>query len=384
MNESATKQHPTRVSVIVPTYNRAKFIGESLDAILAQLHTQDEVIVVNDGSQDDTADVLSAYTDRLRVVTQENAGKSAALNRALPDVSGDLVWIVDDDDIVSSDARDRLVSALESAPEAGFAYGRHDRFFDDENTGSRHTLDTGYWYESSPAEFLCATLEDFFAHQPGMMVRKEIYEHVGPFTPIYSEDYDMLIRLALVAQPVAVPGILFHQRQHDGTRGTAADPIRIDQRDTAWIKASRDIVTKYMDELPLQMFVPERALIDGLTRRRARIQRGVIFARHGLWVRSVEEFELAAEEALDALMPAERELLRRVSGSKFGTQTFLSDRDAQRAFTRLAASSAIGRSIVRRIGKSFAWRARTAVQNGRYATALQYAQRVIDMWILGR
>ena len=384
MSSGNSKSKQAAVTVIVPTFNRANFIGESLDAILPQLQDDDELIVINDGSSDDTLAVLAAYGDAIKVISQGNSGKAAALNRALLDASGDLIWIVDDDDIVTDDARARLVAALESAPRAGFAYGRHDRFVDSDTTGERERLETGYWFDCEPGTFLCATLEDFFAHQPGMMVRKSVYDNVGPFSSVYSEDYDMLIRLAVDAQPVKVPGIVFHQRQHAGVRGSATSPIRIEERNQAWIKSSRDIVEKYMADLPLELFLPERVIADDVAYRHALFQRGVIFGRHGLWSKAANAFVEAVRQLDTALGQRDVALIRRISQSKFGMSSFLDDRSAHNAIIDLAKINPTGRAVVRAIGRSLVWRAREARRQRRWGTALRYTWWVWRLWIFAR
>ena len=72
------------VSVIISTFNRARYIEEALDSVLAQSHPVAQVIVVDDGSTDDTAKRLQRYGSRIETIHQANAGKAAALNRAMP------------------------------------------------------------------------------------------------------------------------------------------------------------------------------------------------------------------------------------------------------------------------------------------------------------
>lgn len=372
------------VTVIVPTYNRERFICESLDAVLAQLKDHDELIVIIDGSKDNTEKILATYAGEIRIIAQENTGKPIALNRALREAKGDLIWIVDDDDIVAPDARARLIDALKEHPEAGFSYGRHDRFYDDEETRQRHRLDTGYWFDCEPEEFLCATLEDFFAHQCGMMVRKSLYDEVGPFEDVFSEDYEMLIRLALATLPVQVPGIVFSQRQHSGVRGTASSPVKIEQRDAAWRTNSQALVKTFMDKLRLEYFVPGRQLSSDALRRQAFLQRAVIFGRHALWLEAAHACREAATCSDAPLTSKEVEILSRISFSKYEAASFLEANEAQQVFSKLAKQSASGKHITRTIGRSFVWRMREAFRSGESGLGSKYLRRVIQMWILGR
>lgn len=88
-----------RVSVVVPTYNRAHSIGAALDSILAQDPLPDEVIVVDDGSTDNTSDVLAAYGDRITVLRQKNAGAAAARNAGIRHATSEWVAFLDSDDL---------------------------------------------------------------------------------------------------------------------------------------------------------------------------------------------------------------------------------------------------------------------------------------------
>src|SRR5262245_55635717 len=106
-----------RITVVVPTYDRAHYLGESLDSVLAQTLPAAEVIVVNDGSTDRTEEVLARFGDRLQVLRTPQGGKSVAVNAALAVAKGEYVWILDDDDVAMPDALERLVAPLESAPE---------------------------------------------------------------------------------------------------------------------------------------------------------------------------------------------------------------------------------------------------------------------------
>lgn len=106
-----------KFSVIVPAYNSEKYIEETLDCLLSQTEKDIEVIVVNDGSSDSTADILSRYSkkdSRVVHVNQENAGVSAARNNGIERANGEYIIFIDSDDLLSADALEKLYSALKS------------------------------------------------------------------------------------------------------------------------------------------------------------------------------------------------------------------------------------------------------------------------------
>ena len=87
-----------RISVIIPTYNRAWILKEAVDSVLSQEHASFELIVVDDGSTDETQDLLKPYEAALTVIRQENRGVSAARNRGLLEAKGSLIAFLDSDD----------------------------------------------------------------------------------------------------------------------------------------------------------------------------------------------------------------------------------------------------------------------------------------------
>jgi glycosyltransferase involved in cell wall biosynthesis len=87
------------VSVIIPTYNRVQYICEAIDSVLAQTYNNTEVIVVDDGSTDNTRDIIQQYDSKVKYIFQNNAGPSAARNNGIKQSSGELIAFLDSDDI---------------------------------------------------------------------------------------------------------------------------------------------------------------------------------------------------------------------------------------------------------------------------------------------
>ena len=109
-----------RFSVIIPTFKRAELLGDAIRAALAQTHTNREILIVDDGSPDDTRNVASTFGDAVRYYRQENKGKSAALNLGISASTGDAIIVLDDDDLLPPQTARR--------PAADFSFGRFVRF----------------------------------------------------------------------------------------------------------------------------------------------------------------------------------------------------------------------------------------------------------------
>ena len=305
------------VTVIVPTYNRAHYLDECLSALLGQSVQPRQILVVDDGSTDDTAAVVGAYGARVEYLRQPNAGKASALNLGLGAAVGADVWIFDDDDVADPDALKLLHTALHQTPGAGFAFGHYDNFTDGPD-GVRHSTSVPL-PRFEPAELTCALLERCFLFQAAMLVRRELYAEVGPFDTgfIRAQDYEMLTRLVRHARGVHVPGVIFHQRQHAETRGTATHVI---DGATVWEKQKAfdaQVLTKVHRTYPLQAYLPgtpgeltPAQTIDALLRRAS------VTARKKLWTLAGDDFEraaaLAVQHGIGHVEAAAAAMLRRV------------------------------------------------------------------------
>jgi len=115
---------PGLASVIIPAYNAAAYVAEAIDSVLAQDYPLVEIIVVNDGSKDNTLDVLRGYGDRIRVVDQANAGPPKARNAGLHAVRGEFVAFLDADDVWSPSKLSAQIAHLAAHPDVGTVYTR--------------------------------------------------------------------------------------------------------------------------------------------------------------------------------------------------------------------------------------------------------------------
>lgn len=110
------------VSVIIPTYNRAKLLVEAVESVLRQTYRDFEIIVVDDGSTDDTEERIQKYSDRLVYIKQQNAGVNVARNRALSAAKGEYIALLDNDDLWFENKLEIQVKLLDQHQDAGFLF----------------------------------------------------------------------------------------------------------------------------------------------------------------------------------------------------------------------------------------------------------------------
>jgi glycosyltransferase involved in cell wall biosynthesis len=187
-----------KVSVVIPTYNRAHFISDAIQSILTQSFRDSEIIIIGDGSTDNTAEVVSAFP--VIYSCEENKGVSVARNRGIELAQGEYIAFLDSDDIFMEDALAKGVEVLDKHPEVGFSCGQ--MYIADE-MGRILKL------EKAPLKHSCVRQgkEDIrelliFGHHfttSTAMVRKSCLDEVGLFDPSFSygsEDIDLFVRLA--------------------------------------------------------------------------------------------------------------------------------------------------------------------------------------------
>jgi glycosyltransferase involved in cell wall biosynthesis len=186
-------------SVLLPTYNRAGLIADAIDSLLAQTTLPSEIIILDDGSSDATAEVCASYGHKLTYVAlSANGGKSAAINRGLAMAQGDFVWIMDDDDIAPPHALSALLAPLIADDTLGFSYGALQKFRTGKR-GERIFERVAAQRSNAPLSLFVNLMEDcFITGQPCVLFRRNILNDLAPFdeTVLSSVDYNILLEVA--------------------------------------------------------------------------------------------------------------------------------------------------------------------------------------------
>ena len=187
-----TRSKKPKVSVIIPTYNRGWILREAIDSVLAQDYTDYELIVVDDGSTDDTRKILDSYGRDIIVLQQPNKGVSAARNRGIAESRAQLVALLDSDDIWLPQKLTRQVAFFKSNPDALICQTEETwvRNGVRENPKKRHHKISGMIFEPSLA--LC------LVSPSAVMIRRTLFDTVGLFDESLPacEDYDLWLRVS--------------------------------------------------------------------------------------------------------------------------------------------------------------------------------------------
>ena len=199
------------VSVIIPVFNGEKTISETIKSVLEQTLSDFELIVINDGSQDSTLDILTNIHDsRLQVFSYKNAGVSASRNRGFSHSSGEFIAFLDTDDLWTTDKLEAQLKALQEHPQAAVAYSWTD-----------HIDESGQFL--SPACHLTVNGDvyarlltgNFLTNGSNALIRAQALTEIGGFDEslTHAEDWDVWLKLAARYHFVAVPypQILYRQ-----------------------------------------------------------------------------------------------------------------------------------------------------------------------------
>ncbi len=264
---------PPSISVIIPAYNSAQYIGATLESVRAQTVEDWECLVVSDGSTDGTAAVAERHAEadpRIRVIRQPNAGRASAANNGfgLASPASEYVTFMDSDDVWLPDALEALHDALLKHPEAAAVSGLAD-FIDEKGD----PLETGWFSEqgrrrfgvkgkkvavlepSEPTTFISLAWATSIWPPGVLLARRKAYELAGPFDPAMwpSDDWDITIRLSRNGDIVFLDRIVLLYRRHGSNSS----------RDAEKIERARDAVRFKTFYAPRNTPEQQRLLVQG-------------------------------------------------------------------------------------------------------------------------
>jgi glycosyltransferase involved in cell wall biosynthesis len=194
------------ISVIIPTYNRAERLGKAIDSVLNQSHQDFELIIVDDGSDDNTAEVIAGYSSGIIYLRQDNSGPAAARNRGIEKARYDLLAFLDSDDWYAENKLEAQMEAMQQNPSYLISHTQETWYRNGNilNQKVKHRKKSGDIFKQSLE--LCAV------GMSTVMVRRETFERYGLFDEDLPccEDYDLWLRVSaeqeflLVEEPLTL------------------------------------------------------------------------------------------------------------------------------------------------------------------------------------
>lgn len=179
------------ISVVIPAYNASAWIAETLQSVLDQTRPADEIIVVNDGSTDDTADVARSFGDAVKVIDQPNGGPPAAYNRGFDEATGDYAAMCPADDLWDPRKLEWQDEVLTREPAVDILFGRA-RFFGQSDDVHPHPSGEGVLERDS---FMRELYAADIVPAPTTVVRLDLHRRLGRFDEsLPSEDYEFWMR----------------------------------------------------------------------------------------------------------------------------------------------------------------------------------------------
>jgi glycosyltransferase involved in cell wall biosynthesis len=224
------------IPIIIPAYNAGPFLGQTLSSLVSQTIGDWEVVIVDDGSTDDTADIASNYAkndSRIRLLCQGNGGLAAARNRGMSEISlaAERVIFLDADDVCEPEALEILTATLDATPSAVAAYGLARSITADGAPFRPGVLESWSrqrvgvkgrnlvaWRMSEPTTLSVLAYQNVIATPGTVLIKCEALRAAGAFDPAMSpcEDWDMWLRLCCLGEMAFANRVVLNYRVHVG------------------------------------------------------------------------------------------------------------------------------------------------------------------------
>lgn len=229
-----------KVSIIIPVYNGSRYLREAIDSALAQTYKNIEVIVINDGSNDNgkTENIAKSYGDRIRYFHKENGGVASALNLGISKMTGEYFSWLSHDDVYYPNKIEAQVDFLKNEKKCIVLYSDYD-YIDSESTYLR----TNRIGHIEPENFQLALITGWPIHGCTTFIPKRCFLECGLFDEKlrYTQDYDLWFKMAGKFQFKHIPNVLIQSRLHE-EQGTLTTDSRLNYE-------SNHLYKRFLDHL---------------------------------------------------------------------------------------------------------------------------------------
>jgi glycosyltransferase involved in cell wall biosynthesis len=255
-----------RVSVVIPTYNRASVLGRAIDSVLAQTYTNFEVIVVDDGSTDNTQELLSKYEDRIVTITQPNAGVSCARNNGVLKSSGEWIAFLDSDDSWLPNKLELQMKYIDSNPRYNLVHGEEIWIRNGKRVNPKNK------HAKSGGDIFLRSLELCLISPSAVILKKDLYNRMEGFREDYEvcEDYDLWLKICSLEEVgfITTPIINKFGGHEDqlSRKFFAMDFWRV--KSIKWILENRDLSIEKREHAKEVLLQKTEVLINGYNKHK--------------------------------------------------------------------------------------------------------------------
>lgn len=207
---------PPLVTIVTPSFNQGRFLGRTIDSVLAQSYPRIEYIVMDGGSRDESVEILKSYGNRFVWTSEPDGGQTDAINKGFARSSGDIRGYLNSDDTLAPGAIERVVAFFRDHPEADLVYGTADYIDEQDRVIGR--------YRTEPYSFP-ALMRDCIVCQPAAFWRTAIAQRIGPFNESlnFAMDYEYWLRIARAGGVIEhIPDTLAFSRLYPETKTLSA------------------------------------------------------------------------------------------------------------------------------------------------------------------
>ena len=239
------------VSIVVPVYNQEKYLNETIQSILHQDYKLIELIVIDDGSQDNTKKILQQYNHQFYYTSHPNMGQANTLNKGWYMARGEILSYLSADDLLMPNAVSTAVRYLNEDPKIVLTYCDFN-LIDPNSKTIRKVSAPDFDYLEMVKRLICQP-------GPGVFFRKQAFDRTGGWNPEFRQmpDYEYWLRLGLIGQFKRIPQILASFRIHEksmtflrGDRKMATEPVRILEK---YYRSQKNLPKQVVESFPEAM-----------------------------------------------------------------------------------------------------------------------------------
>jgi glycosyltransferase involved in cell wall biosynthesis len=364
-----------RLSIVIPTYNRAQMLLESISSALPALDLGAEIIVVDDGSNDHTSNIALSFGSKIKYNHKVNQGKSTAINLVLEGLTSRYVLILDDDDLLEVETVHDFLQYLDDNLEIDYVFGQYKPFY--KANGDIRYLDDVPANINHDRIFYDLLVSNFFSLN-SMIFRRQCSATMGLFDTrlIRSQDYDFLLRIVQQCKGQYLPQVIFYCRIHQGRRGSSDIFVPADRVSELWNRFDGLIGEKIRANVELEHFIRDdlKLLPEPTKLRAALFQRAYVMATKHLVSEALSDLELAVASMqqifnnLNALTDAEKESILGIFSAP-AIKKALKKKENWRKICRLLSQKK-ARQIRHLIIKRLYWDFAISMRNHNYGNAI--------------